>query len=291
MSDLRSLSARAAFASHRLIGWIFWDPRGIERYAALGIPNGAGYYVTTRAGLLGHAGASVVTAAYGSIHPEFISVSYALLDQHASVDDAIRVRDEAVLAGLAEHAPEICADLAAIAPALWEAADTLPSTGRPLFAAQSAHRRPDEPTLDAWLAVNCIREWRGDTHWALQIADDLTGTEAGVLDGAWRDYEADWLPRSRGADDAALAEAYRRLEARGFVTDGRVNPAGVAHRQRLEDRLDDLSVGAWTAFGEAATESFISLVDRVGDHLVSRIDATAGERWMPAARRHHRSRA
>ncbi|MEL0075910.1 MAG: hypothetical protein VW708_07220, partial [Ilumatobacter sp.] len=67
-------------------------------------------------------------------------------------------------------------------------------------------------------------------------------------------------------------------------------PAGVTHRQRLEDRLDDLSVGAWTAFGEAATESFITLIARVGERLVARIDQTAGEKWMPAGRLHQRSR-
>ncbi|MGB1381195.1 MAG: helix-turn-helix domain-containing protein, partial [Ilumatobacteraceae bacterium] len=100
MTDWRSLSARAAFASHRLIGWIYWDPGGLERYAALGVPNSAGYYVTTRAGALGRAGAEVVTAAYGSIHPKFIEASYSLLAGHGTVDDAIRVRDEAVLAGL-----------------------------------------------------------------------------------------------------------------------------------------------------------------------------------------------
>jgi len=87
----------------------------------------------------------------------------ALLAEHGTVDDAIRVRDEAVLAGLSEYAPEICEELGSMAPSLWAAADSLPSSARPLFAAQSTHRRPDEPTLDAWLAVNCIREWRGDT--------------------------------------------------------------------------------------------------------------------------------
>ncbi|MEZ5296767.1 MAG: hypothetical protein R2697_11015 [Ilumatobacteraceae bacterium] len=43
----------------------------------------------------------------------------------------------------------------------------------------------------------------------IQTAEDLTGTEAGDLDGAWRSY-GDRLPRSRGADDAALAAGYAR---------------------------------------------------------------------------------
>lgn len=285
-TDWRTRSRRASFASHRLIGWIFWDPRGIEGYAALGVPDGTGYYITTRAGRLGDAGPDVVTAAYFSIHPDFVRVSYELLAEHATPSDAVSVRDAAVLAGLRDYVPGICDELAEMSGKLWEAADSLPLSGRPLFAAQLRHRRPDEPVLDAWLAVNCIREWRGDTHWAIHVADGLTGTEAGVLDGAWRSYGEDWLPRSRGADDAALAEAYEGLERRGFARDGAVTGSGIAHRQELEDRLDDLTAPAWRHLGADATDRFVELVDSVGDVLIDRIDATAGAKWMPAARRH-----
>lgn len=285
MTDWAALGNRAAFESHRLVGWIYWDPAAIEAYADLGVPNGIGYYVTSRAGRLGHAGHEVVAAAYYSIHPDFVRASYDLLLAHATPDDAIRVRDDAVVAGLRRYAPEICDDLAAMADALWDAADSLPLAGHPLFAAHLRHRRADEPLLSAWLAVNCIREWRGDTHWALHLADDLTGTEAGVLDGAWRSYDGDWLPRSRGADDDALVEAYARLEARGLASDGVVNAAGIAHRKALEDRLDELAARAWRHLGEPQTERFVDLVDSVGDRLMARIDETAGEKWMPAGRR------
>ncbi len=286
MTDWRSLSRRAAFASHRLIGWIYWDPRGIEAYTELGVPNGIGYYVATRAGRLGEAGPEVVAAAYFSIHPDFVRASYDLLSAHATPAGATRVRDDAVLAGLREFVPQITDDLASMAGELWDAADSLPLSGRPLFAAQLRHRRSDQPLLDAWLAVNCIREWRGDTHWAIQIADGLTGTEAGVLDGAWRSYEHDWLPRSRGADDAALTAAYASLEQRGLALDGVVTESGVAHRQLLEDRLDDLAAAAWRQLGEASTSRFVDLMETVGDVLIERIDKTAGEKWMPAGRRH-----
>lgn len=284
MTDWRILSRRVAFASHRLIGWIYWDPQGIERYVALGVPNGFGYYITTRAGYLGDAGTDVVTAAYFSIHPDFIRASYELLTEHGKPADAIRVRDEAVLSGLQEFVPDICGELASMSDTLWDAANSLPLSGRIMYAAQLRHRRPEEPLLNAWLAVNCIREWRGDTHWAIQIADGLTGTEAGVLDGAWRNYSNDWLPRSRGADDAALAKAYEVLEQRGFAKDGIVTEVGIAHRQGQENRLDDLTAAAWQHLGEDSTIRFIELVESVGEILIGRIDATGGSIWMPAAR-------
>ena len=286
MTDWRKLSRRAAFASHRLIGWSYWEPKGIKAYSELGIPNGFGYYITTRAGFLGDAGPDAVIAAYFSIHPDFIRASYEHLHENASTIDAVRVRDEAVLQGLREYVPTICDDLAAMSEPLWKAADALPLSGRTMFAAQLGHRRPDEPLLDAWLAVNCIREWRGDTHWAIQIADGLTGTEAGVLDGAWRSYGKDWLPRSRGADDEALNKAYESLTKRGLAQDGVVNKAGIVHRQELENRLDDLSTAAWQEFGEEETLSFIDLIEPVGETLISRIDVTAGEKWMPAGRQY-----
>ena len=286
MTNWRKLSRRAAFASHRLIGWSYWEPKGIKAYSELGIPNGFGYYITTRAGFLGNAGPDAVIAAYFSIHPDFIRASYEFLHENATTNDAVRVRDEAVLEGLREYVPSICDGLAAMSESLWKAADALPLSGRTMFAAQLGHRRPDEPLLDAWLAVNCIREWRGDTHWAIQIADGLSGTEAGVLDGAWRNYGEDWLPRSRGADDKALNKAYESLTERGLAQDGAVNKAGIAHRQELENRLDDLAAKAWKEFGEEETRSFIELIEPVGEALMNRIDLTAGEKWMPAARQY-----
>ncbi len=266
------------------MGWVYWEPHGIERYAALGIPDGLGYYVTTRAGLLGKAGPDVVTAAYYSIHPDFIKASYEHLLLVGSVENAIQIRDEAVLYGLRKYVPDVCEELSSMAGNLWDAADSLPISGRLLFASQLRHRRPDEPVLDAWLAVNCIREWRGDTHWALQIADGLSGAESGVLDGAWRNYGDDWLPRSRGADDALLEKAYSKLEERGFAQAGKVNDAGIAHRIKLEEKLDKAAVIAWQHLGEERSIRFVELVDSVGHVLMERIDQTAGKKWMPAGR-------
>jgi hypothetical protein len=132
--------------------------------------------------------------------------------------------------------------------------------------------------------VNCIREWRGDTHWAIQVAEGLDTTMSGVLDSAWRDYPGDWLPRSRGADDAMLDAAMAGLAARGLVTDGVVDDAGIAYRQELEDRLDRLCAPGWQHFGAARTADFLDLVEPVGPAFVRRIDETAGPLWMPAAR-------
>ena len=40
--------------------------------------------------------------------------------------------------------------------------------------------------------MNCLREWRGDTHWALVVANGLTGVEASVLHNLWLGYDPEW---------------------------------------------------------------------------------------------------
>ena len=281
----RDLSRRAALQSHRLIGWIYWDPRAIENYAALGVPNGLGYYIATRGAPLAAAGNDVVTAAFYSIHADWVAFGLDQCRAATTFEAAAAARDAAVVEGLREYVAEICDDLASMAGDLWEAANALPVAGRVLFASTRAWPRPaDDPLLSAWLAVNCIREWRGDTHWAIQIAEDIGGTAAGILDGAWRNYDGDWLARSRGADDAALTSGFAELEARGLAADGVVNDDGIRYRQGLEDRLDDLSTAAWRHLGLEHTTRFVELIEPVGARLVERIDVTAGPNWMPAAR-------
>jgi hypothetical protein len=284
MADWTQLSARASFASHRLIGWIYWDPGALERYAALGIEMGGISYISSRSAPLAPAGAQVVAATFYSISPEFIAASLAITAERTSFAAMAAARDEAVLAGLHAHVPEICSGLASLADPLWAAADALPVSGRALFAAHRQAPRPSDPLLSAWLAVNCIREWRGDTHFAVLASEDISGIQAGLLHNAYMGYPKDWIPRSRGADDNDVADAYAALVARGLADGAAINEAGLALREHIEARTDSLCERAWRLLGEDLTLSFLALVEPVGDRLVARIDETAGTEWMPAAR-------
>jgi hypothetical protein len=285
MTNWQDLSARASLASHRLIGWIYWDPDAIARFTALGVPNGIGYYVTTRAAPLASAGNNAVTAAFYTIRAEFINLSLDIARQHTTFEDAYRVRNEAVVRGLHDYSPSIVEGLSSLASELWQAADSLPLAGRVLHAAHRQWPRcEDQPELSAWLAVNCIREWRGDTHFAILASEDVSGVQAGLLHDAFLGYPGDWIPRSRGADDDQLVAAWDQLDARGFVTDGRVNEGGLAFRQMIEDKTNSLCEKAWRHLGEKTTTQFCELVEPFGTVFLARIDATAGENWMPAAR-------
>ena len=145
MTDWKSLSARASLASHRLVGWIYWDPAAIAKYADLGVEGGAGYYIASRGAPLAPAGHQAVTAAFYSIHPAFIQVCLGLAEAATSWGAVTDARNAAVGEGLREFVPEICDDLAAMGPDLWAAADALPASGRVLFAAHRQWARPGSP--------------------------------------------------------------------------------------------------------------------------------------------------
>ena len=281
--DWIDLSARAALASHRLVGWTFFDPVAIERYAALGVPNGLGYYIVSRGAPLLPAGHQAVAAAFATVHPGFVQLCVETALEHTTVDAIVDMHHRAVADGLRRHVPEIVDELAELADPLWAVADELPSSGRVLFAAHRQLPRPADPVLSAWLAVNCLREWRGDTHFAILVAEDVGAVEAGILDDARRGYGG-WIPRSRGADDATLATAFAALERRGLAADGAVDAAGLAFRAEIEERTDRLTARCWQALGEERSLRFLALVEPVGDRLVQLIDDAVGPKWMPAAR-------
>jgi hypothetical protein len=52
----------------------------------------------------------------------------------------------------------------------------------------------------------------------------------------------------------------------------------------IEDQTNSLCEKAWRHLGEKTTTQFCELVEPFGPIFLARIDATAGENWMPAAR-------
>ncbi|MFT6393001.1 MAG: hypothetical protein ACJA14_002530 [Ilumatobacter sp.] len=142
--------------------------------------------------------------------------------------------------------------------------------------------------LSTWLAANCLRELRGDNHWALCASEDLDAVEVGLLHSVMVDMDEygseEWIARSRGNGDEEIAAGWTRLEAKGFASNGAINAEGRRFRLDLETRTDALTAPAWDAVGEDATRTFCELIEPHHDAFVARINATAGPRWMPALR-------
>jgi hypothetical protein len=282
-SEWAGIARRNARSVQTTIGWIYWDPGALSRLEALGLPGPLGY-IAARAAPLGPAGPEAVVAAFGSISPMGIAIALDLVDKHTTFDDVWEARNEAVSEGLTAHAPSIRDPLASFGPDLWEVIDQLPRLGRVFFAAHLRMARPADPVLSGWHAVNCLREWRGDTHWALIAAAGLTGPEASILHNAWVGYEKDWLAESRGTSPEETARAWESLESRGLAVDGEVTQIGVDLRQHIEDETDRITVLPWILLGHERAIRFAEEFEPPCEQLLARVDLTAGPNYQPASR-------
>jgi hypothetical protein len=288
---LLNLTARIARVVQTTVGWIFWDPGAVARYVDLGLPEafaGPLGYIAARCAPLAPAGPEAVAAAFGSISEAAIAGIFSFLDNGAAFAPFAAARDAAVLEGLSTMAPELAAELAARGPGLFDVVDALPSVGRVLFAVHRAAPRPDDPVLFGWHAVNCLREWRGDTHWALVVAAGLTHPEASILHNEWLGYEQDWLPTSRGTSPEDLATGWSSLTAKGLVVDGCVTEAAIDLREAIEVATDRACMPTWEAYGLRETEAFAVAAEPSCVTLLEAVDRTAGPNYQPASRTRRR---
>ncbi len=284
MSDWPSICKRNARSVQTTIGWIYWDPGALERLEALGL-NGPLGYIAARSAPLSPAGPEAVVAAFGSISPLGIAIALDAVEKNTSFDAVLKARDDAVLEGLSKYAPNITGALPDFESELWAVVDQLPRLGRVFFGAHLRMPRPADPVLSGWHAINCLREWRGDTHWALVVAAGLSGTESSIVHNAWVGYEGDWLASSRGSTADELAIAWEQLEERGLVVDGTVTPACIEMRQQIEDDTDRLTALPWTLLGEERSVEFAEQFEAPCELLLDRVNVTAGTNYMPASRK------
>jgi hypothetical protein len=285
--DWTAITRRNARSVQTTIGWIFWDPGAVRRYTDLGLPEGVAGplgYMAARCAPLAGAGPDAVIAAFGSISPMAIRGVFGLLGSPERFAGFWEARDEAVVAGLRDHASDIIEPLSELGPLLWPVVEQLPLVGRTFFGAHLAMPRSEDPLLSGWHAVNCLREWRGDTHWALVVAEGLTHAEASILHNAWLRYEDDWLPKSRGTSDDDLDAGWRALTDRGLAEGRRVNQDGLALRQRIEDETDRLTTLPWRLLGEERSRWFAEQFEPPCELLLQRVDLTAGPNYQPASR-------
>jgi hypothetical protein len=269
-----------------LIGWIFWDPGAERRYEALGVPGRLGY-VGTRAAPLAGAGDDAVIAAFSTIHPNIVRAGLAAVRKSTTFEAMWAARNEAVVEGLHTYlTSEQCDALAAQGEVLWRAVAACPISGRTFFGAHLAMERPSDPLLSAWHGASNEREWRADTHMAILVHENLDAVEASILHSAWMGYPHDWVPRSRGWQGDELAAGFASLEAKGLADAARerVNERGIALREEIELRTDELGSIPWSSIGPAATRTVADALEPIAPALLKRVDDTAGKYWMPAAR-------
>jgi hypothetical protein len=235
----------------------YFAPRVHAAHAALGLPDRGVGYVAGRSAPFGAVGPELVTAAFYGFAPRMIA--HALpgawdLASPAQVLDtttsAVRTVLEELLA--AADGLDRAAELAR------EAALLQPTLGRPLAAAWSSVPWSDDPATVLWQAATRIRESRGDGHVALLVDAQLDGVEAHLTTRGDTPKLRAILGPTRGITDAEWDAAAARLVARGLLRpDGELTRDGSGLRQRLEQRTDELTVSAWSAFGRDRTETLL----------------------------------
>ena len=282
--DWVAITHRNARSVQTTIGWIFWDPGAVARFEALGLPGPLGY-IGARAAPLAPAGPEAIEAAFGSISALGIALAFDAVEKNGTTFDALwHARDEAVVEGLRTYAPAIIDPLIELGPPLWAVVDQLPTVGRPLYASHLRMARPADPLLSGWHAVNAVREWRGDTHWAIVAASGLSGIEASILHNAWLGYERDWLATSRGSTPDEIERGWASLRAEGLADGDIVTPGGVALRQHIEDETDRLTTPVWELLGRERSLAFARDFEPPCELLLARVDETAGPNYQPASR-------
>ncbi len=283
MTDWNAITKRNSRSVQTTIGWIFWDPGAIQRYEALGLPGPIGY-IASRCAPLAAAGPEAVTAAFGSISPSAIAFTFDLVAASTDFESVWNARNDAVVEGLREFAPAIVPPLELMGPSLWAVVEKLPPVGRVFYASHLRMERANDPLLSGWQAVNCLREWRGDTHWAIVASAGLTGIEASILHNAWLGYEDGWLPTSRGSGPDEIKVGWERLAERGLVQNGAVTAEGIELRQQLEDDTDRDTTLPWELLGEELSVEFAERFEPPCELLLGRVDETAGPNYQPASR-------
>ena len=236
---------------------VYFAPEAQEEYAALGYDvkgNTAQGYFPARAAAMGAVTADVVHATFFNFSRLAVDFGMAGAWDVASPQQVLDARYRAADRALRR----LCGDLLD-SPDVAEAASLARTAttgctpyGRPLYAANAGLPWPDSPVLQLFHAQTLLREFRGDGHIVALVSEGVTGLEAAVMHVAQGDsWSRKGLQATRAYSDEQWDAAVARLVERGWLQpDGSFTDEGRAHRQRVEDLTDVLSLPAYSALGE-----------------------------------------
>ncbi|RKN39611.1 SCO6745 family protein [Micromonospora endolithica] len=233
---------------------IYFVPEAHQRYAALGIPEPAGYFAS-RAAALGPVGPAPVAASFFNFNPDLVArvlpAAWTRTTPAAVLAARLEAADAALTRALGDavHGPDMV-EAAGLARRAAESAAGYPE-GRPLAAAHAALPWPEQPHLVLWQAQTVLREFRGDGHVAALVLAGLTGTEALVLHAASGAVPVTFLRRTRGWTAEQWADTVERLRARGLVegAEPTLTDQGRARREWIEAATDRLAAPAYAVLG------------------------------------------
>ncbi|MHB1486978.1 MAG: SCO6745 family protein [Acidimicrobiales bacterium] len=242
---------------------VYFVPEADRAYEAVGLEAGRMGYVASRSAPMGAVSATVVGATFFNFNPALIERviprAWELADPGAILWARLRAADSALRRLLGPAVDS--SDMARAADLARAATEACRPDGRPLYAGHASLEWPDEPHLVLWHAISLLREFRGDGHISALVTEGVTGIQALVMHAAVGDIPRGVLQTSRAWPDADWAAAEKALATRGWLGgQGEVTEAGLAHRGRVEDLTDQLSLAPWTHVGDEAGQQLRQLV-------------------------------
>ncbi|TDD72902.1 hypothetical protein E1293_32110 [Actinomadura darangshiensis] len=244
---------------------IYFVPEAPERYAALGLDARAAYFAS-RAAAFGRASAELVIATFYNFNPDVVRRAIPAAWEKTTPEQVLAARTDAAGAALRRAGIDRLPDLEEIVALARRAAEAAGdhAQGRPLYAAHAALAWPDEPILQLWWAQTLLREFRGDGHIAVLTAEGVAPVEALVLHAATGSMPKDFLTATRAWPAEQWEATAERLRVRGLLDGDALTPEGVAFRQSMEDRTDELALPPYAALGEKDCDRLAELARPFG---------------------------
>jgi hypothetical protein len=272
-SIVRSVHAAIAMA-HRPV---YFVPEANVEYAALGVEPGRGTYFASRAAAMGVVPDEVILATFYNFSEHAVrtaEIGKVWAGASAQALQAARfnaVRRSFDRVGCTPSTAEIAEARALIDPVV----AGLNLAGKPLAAANAAVTLPEDALLALWQQLTIVREWRGDVHIALLVANNIGPCECMVLQVGTGRFPLAITQATRMWNEQEWAAAIVELGTRGWVdADGAMTEAGNAAREHLEDETDRLCEPMWRPIGEVGAKRLTELLDPI--HLAMSAAGTYG---------------
>ena len=236
--------------AHRLV---YFVPEAAEEYNNLGV-KGQPSYFASRAAPMGAVPDQVVIATFYNFSPLAVTSAMPGVWEAAAPESwqaaRFRVVDRALQRVALDLSREQISEARSIIDPVVAALDL---AGKPLAAANAAVPLPDDPLTALWQQVTVLREWRGDVHIALLVANEIGPCECLVLQVNSGRFPLRLAQLTRRWDENQWAAAIANLAERGWVaSDGTMTPIGISERERLESDTDRLCESIWLPVGDDA---------------------------------------
>jgi hypothetical protein len=215
-----------------------WSRRTNERLADLGFEFLTAY-VAGRAADLGEPDAGVVVSSFAVFEPGMLTATFE--QARATCDRAtmLAARNEATIESLNETLAGVPLDeVIDVTDRLAAAVTAADPTGRPLFAGLAHQPWPRDPVGRLWRACDLVREHRGDSHVAANVAAGVGPIAMNVLTELWVGMPLGSYSATRGWTPEQLIATADRLREDGLLDGGQLSRRGQVWRDGLEATTD-----------------------------------------------------